>query len=109
MKRDVGQASVELLALVPLVVLLGWGVWQVALTGLTAGRAAHAARIGSRAAALGADAKEAIRKALPQSMPSLTRLKSDAGKVTVSLRVPSVIPGLKLGSVTASASFPRQR
>ncbi len=107
--QDSGQASVELLAAIPLVVLLGLAVWQSALAGLTAERAARAARVTSRAVAVGEQPRQAIRKVLPQRLARDARIKLSGNKVTISLAVPSVLPSVHLGSVTASASFPVQQ
>ena len=107
-QSEFGQASVELLAVIPLVLVLGWGVWQAAIAGLTAERAAHAARVASRASAVGANARKAVERVLPKSLLQNAVIQSRAGRATVRLRVPSVLPGLVLGTVTAAASFPEQ-
>lgn len=109
LRSSSGQASVELLAAIPLVVILGWSVWQAAIAGLTAERAAHGARVASRALGLGSSPRDAIRRALPSSVAKEAKVKSGQGSVTVSLPVPAVIPVFKLGEVSASASFPEQR
>ena len=53
-----GQASVELVVLLPLIAALAAGVWQLALTGQAAALAGSAARAGARAAAAGGDPAE---------------------------------------------------
>lgn len=87
-----GQASVELVAIVPFVLLVGAVVWQLALAGHTAWLAAHAARAAARADAVGRGAEAAARSTLPSSMErdlEVERLR--AGGVRVSVRVPLVL------------------
>lgn len=59
------QASVETLAAVPFVFVLGAIVWQLALAGHTAWQCAHAARVAARAEVVGQDGEAAARTALP--------------------------------------------
>lgn len=94
---DRGQASVELVAVLPAVLLVTAVVWQCALTGYTAWMAAHAARAGARADVVGRDAGTAARAALPSALErglSVDRGRSRA--VRVRLRVPLLWPGWKL-------------
>ena len=65
MVSERGQASVELVAAVPLVLAVGAIAWQLALAGHTAWMTSHAARAGARADAVGADARRRPRSALP--------------------------------------------
>lgn len=106
--RESGQATVEFLAVVPLVFLLGWGVWQAALAGITAERAARIAHNAARAQAVGGAPANEVKRLLPKSLARSARITQTDSKVTVRLRVPSVIPGLQLGTVSATAAFPRQ-
>ena len=87
-----GQASVELVAIVPFVLLVGAVVWQLALAGHTAWLAAHAARAAARADAVGRGAAAAARSTLPSSMERDLEVKRlRAGGVRVSVRVPLVL------------------
>jgi TadE-like protein len=84
-----GQASVEFVAMVPVVLLVGAVAWQLALAGHTAWLTAHAARAAARADAVGEKPAEAARSALPRSLEddiSVERL--ERGGVRVSVRVP---------------------
>ena len=104
-----GQAAVELVAVLPLVVVLLAGVWQAALAGHAAWLASGAAQAAARAEALGEDALAAARRRLPAPLERGLRVRAGAdGKVTVTVRVPSSF-GLRLGSVSASARFAPQR
>jgi hypothetical protein len=87
-----GQASVELVAVLPFVALLAAFVWQCALTGHTAWLAAHAARAGARAEAVGEDPRAAARSALPAGLERGLRVEAaDDGEVEVSVRVPLLL------------------
>jgi hypothetical protein len=84
-----GQASIELVGVLPFVLLVGAVVWQLALAGHTAWLTANAARAGARADAVGRDATSAARSALPRSLErglEVDRLRE--GGVRVSVRVP---------------------
>lgn len=87
-----GQASVELVAVVPLVLLLGAVAWQLALAGQAAWMAANAARVAARADTVGRDPRGAARSALPRSLErrlEVRRLRE--GGVLVSVRVPTLL------------------
>ncbi len=105
---DNAQASVELLAAIPIILVLGCSVWQAALAGITAERAAHAARVAARAVAVGGKARKAISRVLPADVAQSARISAKSNVVTVRLPVPTVIPGLSLGDVSAAARFPEQ-
>ena len=84
-----GQASVELVAVLPFVVLVGAVAWQLALAGHTLWLTAHAARAAARAEAVGEDGEAAARSALPRSMERGLRVDSTSGgAVRVQVRVP---------------------
>src|SRR2546423_10548045 len=60
-----GQASVELVAALPFVLLVGLVLWQLALAGQTAWLCANAARVAARAEAVGRSGRDAARSAGP--------------------------------------------
>ncbi len=92
MARDRGQASVELLATLPAVLLVAALVWELALAGHTAWRCANAARAGARASVVGRSAGAAARSALPGSLRrGMTVESRDGGAVRVRLRVPLLL------------------
>lgn len=104
-----GQASVELVALLPLLAMLCAGVLQVVLVGHAAWAAGGAARAAARASAVGADARAAARAVLPAHLEHGLRVRSRlAGEVVVSLRAPSLIPAIAVGRVSAEAAFGAQ-
>jgi hypothetical protein len=84
-----GQASVELVAMLPVVLLVGAVAWQLALAGHTAWLTAHAARAAARADAVGKGPAEAARSALPRSLEDdLAAEPLEHGGVRVSVKVP---------------------
>ena len=92
MARERGQASVELLATLPAVLLVAALVWELALAGHTAWLCANAARAGARAALVGRDAAAAARSALPRSLrQGMTVDEGEGGGVRVRLRVPILV------------------
>lgn len=90
--RCAGQASAELLGTVPAVLLVAALVWQLAVAGQAAWLCANAARAAARAEAVGRDAGDAARSALPRSMRrGLAVEKRRGGAVRVLLRVPLLV------------------
>jgi hypothetical protein len=87
-----GQASIELVAVLPVVLLVGAIAWQLALAGHTAWLTAQAARAGARADAVGRDPVGAARSALPRPLErGLEVRRLPAGGVRVSVRVPLLL------------------
>jgi hypothetical protein len=106
--REGGQASVETVALLPLVALLAALAWQVTLAGQTVWLAGGAARAAARAHALGAAPLPAARASVPRELRAGLSARSDGEGVRVRLRVPAIVPGASVGSVTARAQLPPQ-
>src|SRR3954471_2896892 len=102
-RSERGQASVELLATVPAVLLIGALVWELALAGQAAWLCAQAARAGARARVVGHDARVAARSSLPESLRrGLTVEEGDGGAVRVRVRVPLLIRSWQ-GPITIGA------
>jgi hypothetical protein len=92
LELEAGQASVELVAVVPLVILAGLVAWQLLLAGHSLWLCASAARAAARADTVGRSAESAARSALPEALErdlSVERLRE--GGVRVSVRVPAVL------------------
>ncbi len=106
-----GQAAVELVALLPLLVAGLLACWQVVLVGHALWSAHAAARAAARADAVGGDRLEAARAALPASLDQRVDVRAAErdGHVPVAVRIPSVIPGVELGTLTARAGFAPQQ
>ena len=105
-----GQATVEFVAVLPLLAVLGFAVWQAAIAGQAIWLAGAAARAAARAEAIGADPEPAARGALPPRLEDGLGVRSgdDDGGVTVTLRIPAVVGGGSLGTTTARARFAPQ-
>jgi hypothetical protein len=106
-QRERGQASVETVALIPVLVLLTVATWQAALAGWALVSAQSAARAGARAVLAGAAPRPAALAALPAGMRHGVFSHIAGGRVTVRVRVPAVLPGLTF-EVSASAQAARQ-
>src|SRR3954452_8796597 len=79
-----GQASVELVALLPFIALACLVVWQLAVAGHAMWSAGGAARAAARAAAVGSDARAAARRALPRRLERglvVSKTKDGGGRV----------------------------
>jgi len=89
-----GQASIELIAALPVVLVTGALLWQLALAGHAAWLTANAARAAARADLVGRSATSAARSALPLSLErGLEVQRRSEGRVRVSVRVPWVLMG----------------
>ena len=105
-----GQASVELLGVLPALLLIVLVAWQLALAGHAAWLAGNAARVAARAAAVGADPGRAARTALPARLRrDLEVAERGGGRVDVRVRIPVVLNGagswLRAGT---SAALPQR-
>ena len=88
-RSERGQASVELVAVLPFVLLAGAIAWQLALAGHALWVTAHAARAAARADAVGRDVRAAARSALPDGLEHGLRVRRLAGGgVRVRVRMP---------------------
>jgi Flp pilus assembly protein TadG len=104
-----GQAAVELVAVLPLVLALFAGLWQLAVFAHTAWSASSAARAAARAEAIGLSPGRAARAHLPARLErGLSLRTSTDGRVRVTVRVPSSL-GLRIGTTSADARFTPQR
>jgi len=105
-----GQASVELVALLPLAGALVALLWQALLAGEALWLSGTAARAAARAAALDGDPARAARAVLPDRLERGLRVRVGSdGAVAVAVRIPSVLGGGSLASVTTGARFEAQR
>jgi hypothetical protein len=102
-----GQATVEFVALLPLVAVLVGLLWQAVVAGQAVWLAGTAARAAARASALGTDARVAARGVLPDRLErGLVVAERPGGRdegVRVAIRIPSIVGDARLGTVTARA------
>jgi hypothetical protein len=99
-----GQASVEFLAALPALAVCLVLAGQIAAAGWALWSAGVAARAGARAEHVGGDPKAAARRALPGALRGDAVIHSEDG-VRVKVRVPGLVPGVELPSVTASSTL----
>ena len=99
-----GQASVELLGLLPLLLVVGLAGLQLLAVGYASVLAGAAAESGALALAGGGDPKAAVKDALPGWSRARARARVEGGRVTVRLRPPSPLRALAQRlEVTAAA------
>jgi hypothetical protein len=104
-----GQATVELVAVLPLVAVLAATMWQATVAGQAVWLAGSAARAAARATAIGADPRAAARGVLPARLErGLVITRVDGHGVRVAISIPSIVGGGGLGSVSARAALQDQ-
>jgi hypothetical protein len=108
-RRIEGQATAELVALLPLAALIIAAAWQLVVAGHATWAAGSAARAAARAAAIGGDPRAAARAALPARLERGLGVRDrGSGTVEVTLRIPPVLGLPVLGHTTATAHFQPQ-
>jgi hypothetical protein len=104
-----GQATVELVVLLPCLLAVLAALWQLALVGYASWAVHAAARAAARAHAVGGDPARAARDHLAAALePGLRVSSSPGGRVTVAVRVPHLPALPSPGHVRASAHFAPQ-
>jgi hypothetical protein len=99
-----GQASVELVAAIPVLLVAMLVAAQLAVCGYALWSAGAAARAGARADYVGEDAEAAARHSLPDPLRHGARV-DDSDDVEVRVGAPSLIPGLPAVPVTGRAGL----
>jgi len=89
-----GQASVELLATLPLLLVVALAVTQLLAVGYASVLAGNAAEAGALALAGGGDARAAARAALPGWTRARGQVSVRDAEVTVRLRPPALLHAL---------------
>jgi Flp pilus assembly protein TadG len=100
--RERGQAAVEVVAMLPLLLLVALAVCQVLVAGLAREAAHHAAQAGAMALLQDGDAAKEARAAVPDWSRRRMAVTVSGRAVRVSVTPPSLVPGL--GRLLASAS-----
>jgi hypothetical protein len=99
-----GQASVELVSLLPLIVVVGLAVGQFLLAGAASELAGHAAEAGAVALVEDQDVEDAARSAVPGWSRGRVAVTVDRRRVRVRLTPRSLLPGLaRMLTATATA------
>jgi hypothetical protein len=102
-----GQASVELVAGVPALLLATVLVLQLFLAGYSLTIADGAAEAGALAGAAGKDPQAAAREALPAWARGRSNVRAEGGKVRVELRPPAPLPVLAEALAVTSEAWSR--
>ncbi len=100
-----GQASVELVALLPVMAGIVLACWQGVVAGESWWLAGASARVAARAAVIGADPQAAARAALPRHVRRrLSVVRAADGRLVVRVVVPAVVGAAPLWTVTATVA-----
>jgi hypothetical protein len=91
---DRGQASVELIGVLPLLVVVAMGLGQALAFGSARESAKSAAHAGALAIAQNRDPNEAVRSAVPDLARARLVSQIDGRRVRVLVRPKAVVPGL---------------
>src|SRR3954452_10572407 len=103
MAAERGQASLELLGALPVVLLLGAVLLQLLAVGYSATLAGSAAEAGALAVASGGDAVAAARASVPGWSRAGMRVNAAGGRVSVRMRPPSPLAAVR-GALELQAS-----
>lgn len=105
-----GQASVELVALLPLMAVLAGLLWQGIVAGQAIWLAGSAARAAARASAVGADERAAARRVLPPRLERglVVRRETSDGGVRVAIAIPAIVGSGRLTTISARARLQDQ-
>jgi hypothetical protein len=102
---DAGQATIELVGVLPLLVAVVLAAGQVLAAGLAREYAGHAAEAGAVALLQDADPRAAARRSLPGWARERMAVRVSGRAVRVEVRPPVALPGL--GSVLEAKSTAR--
>ncbi|HXS33523.1 MAG TPA: hypothetical protein VN758_07120 [Solirubrobacterales bacterium] len=108
MNREAGQATVELVAAIPALILAGLIALQLFAVGYALTLADGAAEAGALALAAGRPASSAVGEALPGWAEDDSEISVRGGEVTVRLTPPSPFPSLAEHLAVASSAFARK-
>jgi len=108
MDRDRGQASIELIAGVPALLLAGVIALQLLVVGYSLTLADAAAESGALAVAVGRDPEPAVDEALPGWASDRVEVDSEGGRVTVELRPPAPLAAVAERLAVSSSAWARR-
>jgi hypothetical protein len=103
-RHESGQASIELVAAIPVLLVMTLVVAQLAVAGYALWSAGAAARAGARAAYVGGDAAAVAMRSLPDPLRRAATVDDRHG-VSVRVRAPSLLPGIPSVPVTARSGL----
>jgi hypothetical protein len=103
-RAERGQAAIELIGALPVLLALGLAAAQLLAVGYAAVLAGNAAEAGALALAARASAEGSARNALPGWTRAGASVRVDDGRVTVRLRPPSLVTALSRKLEVASTA-----
>jgi hypothetical protein len=103
-EQERGQASVELVAVLPALLLCALIAVQLAIVGYGLWSSATAARAGARAAYVNGDVRRASRSALPIALRRETRVR-EGRHVAVAIASTSLAPGVDAAGARARTTL----
>ncbi|CAL9438677.1 hypothetical protein SUDANB6_02193 [Streptomyces sp. enrichment culture] len=108
--RDRGQAAIEYLGFLPILLAVALAAVQLGLIAYTAQQAGTAARAGARSASLRESAQAACTAAVSSWLADGTDCPPSYGgdevSVTATVDIPSIVPGWDFGDATRTATMP---
>ncbi|MFF1274483.1 TadE/TadG family type IV pilus assembly protein [Streptomyces marokkonensis] len=108
--RDRGQAALEYLGFLPVLLVVAMAAVQLGLIAYTAQQAGTAARAGARSASLDQGAQGACTAAVSAWLADGTDCGvaqgGDEVTVTATVDIPSIVPGWDFGPASKSATMP---
>jgi hypothetical protein len=104
LRDESGQASFEVLGMLPFLLLVALASWQLMLGAWACTQASNAARTASRVHGRGGDERKAARGAVSKPLREGMRIRRDGDRVTVRVRIPIVVPGLSAKGLRATRS-----
>lgn len=107
--EEAGQATVELVAALPALLLAGLFALQLLAAGYALTLADGAAEAGALALASGRPAADAARAALPGWARDDVDISVSGGRIIVRLRPPSLLPAVADGLAVTSAAAARPK
>jgi hypothetical protein len=106
-RQEGGQASVELLAALPALVVAAAFALQLLLVGYSLTIADGAAEAGALAGAAGQDARSAARSALPGWARGRSKVSAEGGGVRVEVKPPAPLPAIADALTVSSEAWSR--
>ncbi|MFH0242574.1 TadE/TadG family type IV pilus assembly protein [Streptomyces sp. HK10] len=114
-RSDRGQVAVEYIGMLPVLILVGLALIQFGLAAYTIQQAGTASRAAARMASHdrpGMPPAQAGREAMSDWLADGARFRQWAGahdevKVTATVRIPSIIPGVSFGDTERTTTMPR--
>jgi hypothetical protein len=106
-RGECGQAQVELIALVPVVLCVGAVILQLLAVGYAQSLADGSAEAGAYAVAAGRPGRDAALGALPDWAADRSQIRTSGGRVTVSIEPPSLLGPVGRRLVVDSSAWAR--